>query len=241
MRSANTTISQVGIFAIVILYVGFGVLFGLFILIKQRRIIFKPALYWAIFVAVLFALAQLNELPLRWMHYDTSTSMQTYIFQNIFSIISFLLLFIGMYLLANLTAEGFTRKAFPDRIQTWKLWAPSIGSSKEVVGRTVSAYLLVPIIFVLDVLFYYTMTTKFGWWSPSEQLFNPNVLAMVFPWYSSITTSLHAGFFEETVFRAIPLGGAILISQKYGRKKLWITIGLIVQVIIFRSRSCKLS
>ncbi|MEA3499991.1 MAG: type II CAAX endopeptidase family protein [Candidatus Marinimicrobia bacterium] len=233
MRSANQTISQVGIFAMVILYVGFGIIFGLFILMRQRRIIFKPALFWAIFIAVLFTLVQLNEFPLKWMFYDTSTSIQTYIFSNIFHLIGLLVIFTGMYLLTFMAAEGLTRKAFPNRIQTWKLWSPNVGSSIPVLGRTIAAYLLVPIIFALDVLFYFIVNKYFGWWSPSEALFDPNVLATVFPWFSSIFISLHAGFFEETLFRAIPLAGAILIAEKYGRKKFWIILALIVQVIIF--------
>lgn len=233
MRSANQTISQVGIFAMLILYVGFGILFGLFILMRQRRIIFKPALFWALFVAVLFTLVQLNEFPLKWMFYDTSTSMQTYIFSNIFQLFGLLLLFTGMYLLTFMAAEGLTRKAFPNRIQTWKLWSPDVGNSIPVLGRTIAAYLLVPIVFALDVLFYFIVNKYFGWWSPSEALFDPNVLATVFPWFSSVFISLHAGFFEETLFRAIPLAGAILIAEKYGRKKFWIILALIVQVIIF--------
>ena len=235
MRSANQTISQVGIFAMLILYVGFGILFGLFILMRQRRIIFKPALFWALFVAVLFTLVQLNEFPLQWMFYDTSTSIQTYIFSNIFHLFGLLLIFTSMYLLTFMAAEGLTRKAFPNKIQLWKLWSPKVGSSLPVLGRTIAAYLLVPIIFALDVLFYYFVNNYLGWWSPSEALFDPNVLATVFPWFSSIVISLHAGFFEETLFRAIPLAGAILIAEKYGRKKFWIILALIVQVIIFGS------
>ena len=41
------------------------------------------------------------------------------------------------------------------------------------------------------------------------------MIATPFPWLSAIGMSLHAGFWEECLFRAIPLAGAAIIGNKY--------------------------
>ncbi len=61
----------------------------------------------------------------------------------------------------------------------------------------------------------------------------PNILATWFPWVSSIGMALQAGFWEECLFRAVPIAGAALIGQKFGRRNLFIIITLILQAVIF--------
>jgi len=68
---------------------------------------------------------------------------------------------------------------------------------------------------------------------PSDELVDPNVIANYFPWVTSITRSLGAGFWEECLFRAIPLAGAAIIGKRYGKRNLFIVIAMILQAIIF--------
>ena len=73
----------------------------------------------------------------------------------------------------------------------------------------------------------------FGWWSPSDTLANPNILATYFPWFSPLVHALVAGFFEESLFRAVPLATAALIGRRFGKERLCIMATLIIQALIF--------
>src|SRR5690625_7331453 len=65
-----------------------------------------------------------------------------------------------------------------------------------------------------------------GWWHPAIPEQDPNVLATWRPALSIIFSSLQAGFWEESLFRAIPLGLAGLLGARFGcRKSLIIEIG----------------
>jgi hypothetical protein len=61
------------------------------------------------------------------------------------------------------------------------------------------------------------------------------VLAAYQPWFSAIAVSTQAGFWEEAIFRAVPLACAALLGQRYGRRKWWIAGTMILQAVIFGS------
>src|SRR6185369_13704791 len=58
-------------------------------------------------------------------------------------------------------------------------------------------------------------------------------LASTVPWLSAVAPSLHAGFWEESLFRAVPIAGAALIGDRLGNRRLWIVGAFIVQAVIF--------
>ena len=72
-----------------------------------------------------------------------------------------------------------------------------------------------------------------GWWTPSDALFHPDALATYFPWLDSIANSAQAGFWEESLFRAVPIAGAALLGQRFGQRKAWIVGAFVLQAIIF--------
>jgi hypothetical protein len=84
-----------------------------------------------------------------------------------------------------------------------------------------------------EVVLYLFATRSLGWWTPSEALFNPDVLASYAPWFSAIAKSFQAGFWEESLFRAIPIAGAALIGDRLGHRRLWIVFAFVVQAAIF--------
>ena len=88
-----------------------------------------------------------------------------------------------------------------------------------MLGRTVAGYLLVSVFFAYDVLLYVVTTNLFGWWSPAEALVHPDVLATYAPWLSAISNSFQAGFWEEALFRAVPIAGAALIGDRFGKRR----------------------
>ncbi|MGK5085706.1 CPBP family intramembrane glutamic endopeptidase, partial [Bdellovibrionota bacterium FG-1] len=98
-------------------------------------------------------------------------------------------------------------------------------------------YLALGFQFAFVVWMYRIGSQYLGWWNPSEILFHPDALAAYFPWLTSISNSLHAGVWEECLFRAVPLAGAALIGERlgtrWGGKKVWVVAAFILQAVIF--------
>lgn len=233
MRSANSTIAMSALIAAAILFVIGGCIVGVFFLFRQGWVLWRKPLLWGVFIALLQVLAGLNELPLAWMNYDTALSAEGFLLQQIVQLLSVFIFMSVVLTLSFLGAETLSRKAFPHHIQQWKLWSADVASSPAVLGRTVSGYMLVGLFFAYDAAAYLFFTRVLGWWIPSEALFEPDVLASYFPWLSSIAISAQAGFWEESLFRAVPIAGAALLGQRFGKRKLWIAAAFVIQAIVF--------
>ena len=235
MRSANNLISTAGTIALVILYLIGGCGFGLFFLLRHHWVNWRMPLLWGLFIALLQLLVGFNEFPLVWMNYDTAISAQGFVMQQVFFILLNFLLMGFVLVLSFMTAEGLSRRAFPEHIQLWRLWSNGPAGSRAVLGRTVAGYLLVGIFFAYDVFLYFVTSKTLGWWTPSDVLVQPDVLATYFPWLSSIAVSAQAGFWEESLFRAVPIAGAALLGSRFGGRRWWIAGAMIVQALIFGS------
>ena len=233
MRSSNTAIGAVGSIAIVLVYVLGGCLIGLFFLLRRGWVLWKQALFWGLLVAFLQGLVALNQLPLAWMNYDTALSRQEFLAdQIVWALVQFVALGIVLTL-SFMAAETLSRKAFPHHIQLWKLGSRGVANTTPVLGYTVAGYLLVPLFFGYEVALYFFSNNVLGWWAPSNALLEPDVLATYLPWLSSIAISLQAGFWEECLFRAVPLAGAALLGRRFGRPALWIGAAMVLQALIF--------
>ncbi len=232
MRSANETLAAGASVAMLLLYIGGGCI-GAFFLMRQRWILWQTALRWGIIVGVLQGAVALNQLPLSWVYYDTAISVNDHIIEQVVGAVIAALVTALALTLSFLIAESLSRRAFPHHLQLWSLWSSAVAGSPQVLGRTMGGYLLIGPMLAFVVGFYYLNSRFLGWWNPSNALFEPNVLAAYFPWFSSIAISLQAGFWEECLFRAIPLAGAALLGERYGRPRLWIAAAFILQMIIF--------
>ena len=233
LRSQNSTLASAASIAMIILFVLIGCGFGLFYLLKQRYVIWKQPVVVSSIIAFLVMLAMFNSWPLQWMGYDTALSYQNHI---IMQVTMALLAFVGMAILFSIifmAAESLTRKAFPNHINFWKIWSPGAASSKQVLGITFAAFLLVCFQLSYVTGTYYFTSNVLGWWYPSSALFNPDVIAEYFPWLTAFAISLQAAFWEEALFRAIPIAGAVLIGQRYGRTMLWVVAAFALQAVIF--------
>jgi membrane protease YdiL (CAAX protease family) len=233
MRSANDTIGVAGSVALVVLYLIGGCGVGLFFLLRERWVIWRKPLFWGLFVSFLQLLAGLNQWPLLWMNYDTALSSQGFVLQQIMLMLAQFVLMGILLTVSFMAAESLSRRAFPHHIQQWRLWSSDLAASKPVLGRTIGGYLLVALFFAYEVVLYFFANKSLGWWTPSDTLVNPDVLAGYFPWLSAIAISLQAGFWEESLFRAVPIAGAALIGQKYGYRRAFIIGAMIVQALIF--------
>jgi hypothetical protein len=233
LRSANNSLASAATIAVILLFGLAGCGFGLFYLLKQRYVIWKQPVLVSSIIAFLVMLTMLNSWPLQWMDYDTALSYQNHIMMQI-SVA--LLAFIGMAILFSIifmAAESLTRKAFPNHIQFWKLWSSGAASSKQVLGLTSAAFLLVCFELSYVTGTYYLSSNFLGWWYPSSALYNPDVIAEYFPWLTALAISLQAAFWEEALFRAIPIAGAVLIGKKYGKTILWVIAAFALQALLF--------
>jgi len=233
LRSANNTIAWAASMIMFIFYIlgGCGVLF--YWVTRQRAEKWKAAGKWGTILAGALVLVSINNLPSLWMHYHTALSLHAFLIQLCFNFgISFFIqaFFLSMIIMA---AENLTRQAFGHQPQLWTVWSLHNASSYTVLGRTIGAYLLVGFNIAYVIGFYLFTTRYLNWWTPSELLFDPNILATYVPWFSPLAQSLNAGFIEECLFRAIPLAGAALLGNRFGKKNIWITVALIAQAIVF--------
>jgi len=233
MRTSNNALGFAAAALMIVLYVIGGCVVGVFLLMRKRWLWWTPALIWGFAISALEALTLFNDWPLAWMGYDTAVSGSTFLLRQVMIA---LLTFIADGCFVALTfaaAEGLGRRAFPDHPQLWKLWSRGGAASRSVVGRTLGGTLLTGLEFGYIIAFYLIATRLWKWWTPAESLVDPNVLASYLPWLSAVATSLHAGFWEEALFRAVPLAGAALIGDRLGNRKLWIGIGLVTEALIF--------
>lgn len=235
MRSANNLIASWARTAVYILYLLLGCILGLILLLRSNRdwLIWKAPLCWAALLAIGLLLTYINSYPLWWINYNTTDS----VFSFVAGIIQALVLGIGeqfaVLYITFLAAENLTRKAFPKHIQLWSLAKTDVASSWQVLGRTIGSYMMISFDFIFVTVFYFISLHYFGWWSPADALIDPNVLATYVPWFTPFINSLHAGFWEECLFRAVPLSCAMLLARRYGNKFWWLTGGMIVQALIF--------
>jgi len=233
MRSANEAIGIGSVVGMVLLYVVGGIGVGLFYMLRVRWVLWRPAAIWGAIVGSLQALATVNEWPLMWMTYDTALPRSTFLAQQIAALVATLVGFSAFMALSFMAAETLGRRAFGHHPQFWRVWAKGPGSSTAMLGQTVGGYLLVAIFFAYEVGLYLIATRAFGWWTPAEALLHPDVLATYMPWLSAIANSLQAGFWEECLFRAVPIAGAALIGDRFGQRRLFLVIAFIVQSLIF--------
>jgi hypothetical protein len=233
MRAANQTVALLAnVFFLVVFFIG-GCGIGTFLLLRSGWLVWRPPLVWAAGIALLLALATLNGMPLQWMGYDTATSEGSFIAMQLGMAAAILLFGTPLLALIFMAAESLTRRAFPHQLQQWRLWSPGVANTDPVLGRTLGGYLWVPVNLAFVVAFYYLGSRYFGWWTPSEALVNPDVVATRFPWLTAVALSAMSGFWEESLFRAVPLAGAALIGQRYGHRTLWIGGALVLQAVVF--------
>jgi hypothetical protein len=233
MRSANTLIGTGALVGMVLLYVVGGIGVGLFFMLRARYVLWRQAAVWGLIVGGLQTLATINEWPLMWMAYDTAVPRHTFLASQIASLAATLIGFSAFMALSFMAAETLTRRAFGHHPQFWRVWSRGPGSSTAIAGQTLAGYLLVAVFFAYDVALYIIATRYFGWWTPSEALLHPDVLATYVPWLSAIANSLQAGFWEECLFRAVPIAGAALIGDRFGKRGLFIVIAFAVQSVVF--------
>ncbi len=235
MRSANTGIAFGAEAVAIVLYLIGGGMVGVFLMLRKRWLVWRPALVLGVLVAFVQALADLNAWPLIWMTYDTALPLNTFVLQRLFAIVGSFVITAGYLSLSFMAAESLSRKAFPHHPQQWKLWSRDAAGTVQVLGRTAGGYLWTGIEFGFIVGFYLLVSRLLHWWTPSEALVDPDVLATYAPWLSAFAPSLQAGIWEESLFRAVPIACAALLGERFGNRRAWIVAAVILQAVVFGS------
>ena len=235
LRSVNDAINAVSSIAVIGPYLlGFcGV--GLFLMIRRHWVVWRPPMFWGLFIALLVGLQQLNSWPLAWMNYDTAVPASGFAVRLIMSAVANFGFFAILLTISFMAAETLSRRAFPHHVQLWKAWSPDVASSPTISGETVTGYLLVAPFFAYEIILYFFAQQKLGWWTPSDTLVNPDMFANYLPSLSAIAQAAQAGFWEECLFRAAPLSVAALIGQKFGKRRAFIAAGMVIQALVFAS------
>jgi hypothetical protein len=233
MRSANNAIAFGAMALAGVLYLIGGCGLGLFKLLRQRWVIWRTPVILAGIIALVEALGTINSWPIDWMHYDTALSVSTFMLNRILQVLLMFLIEVFILSVSLIAAESLTRRAFPDHPQLWRIWSRDAAGTIQVFGRTIGGYLYVGIEMAYIVGFYLIAIRFFHWWTPSDSLVDPDILAHHLPWLSAVAPSLHAGVWEEALFRAIPIAGAALIGSRWGHRRWWIGGALVLQAVIF--------
>jgi hypothetical protein len=234
MRSANDAISTFGTVGFAAYLLGFCCV-GLFFMIRQRWLIWRPAIVAAVLIAGIVALGDASQWPLRWMEYDTALPATGFALRQIALIAGTFLANTLLFSISFMAAETLSRKAFPNHPQFWRVWSRPAANSRQVLGRTLAGYLAVSLAIVYIIVFYGFTQRRFGWWSPSDTLVDPNVFASYFPSLSAVSQAAQAGFWEECLFRAVPLAAFALIGDRFHKRRAFLVAGFIVQWLVFGS------
>jgi Type II CAAX prenyl endopeptidase Rce1-like len=233
MRSANNAIAGVASVVAGILYGLVGIIVGGLLLFRGHALEIRRSLVAGLVLGALTGAAILANAQTAWFAVATTqTESNFWLRQAGTALVAFV---IGGAALgvAFMAAEGLTRRAFPHHPQLWRVWSREAAPTPSILGRTVGGYLFVPVELAFIALFYAWTNRYLGWWQPSEQLTDPNILGSAIPALTPISTALMAGMMEECVFRGIPLALGALIGARYGRRGLGIAIALVVQAFVF--------
>eukprot|EP01052_Picozoa_sp_SAG31_P044646 SAG31_NODE_7861_length_1581_cov_1.172740_2_plen_290_part_01 len=134
------------------------------------------------------------------------------------------------------SAEGLTRRAFPQQIRFFSVTNVDVAVSRAQLTSVGCGYLSLPVFFAFTATFY-RAARHIGWWIPSSTMSDPNVLATLLPWYDCLAQATMAGVVEECLFRAVPIAGSVLLCRWYtGNQKVpvfWWLATFALQAIIF--------
>lgn len=232
-RSANDTIANTATLVAGLLYGIGGCIVATLWLGRQGRLLPRPSFAAGGVVGALLGLMLLAATTGAWFTFDTAQTEASFWARQVGGAVAVALaggLALGLVFMA---AEGLVRAAFPRHPQLWKLWSREAGASVQVAGRTAGGYLFVPVELGLVAVFYYVTNHYLGWWQPSSEMTDPNVLSSAVPALGPIALSLQAGFMEECLFRAIPLALGALVGGHFGYRRLGIGVAFVLQALVF--------
>lgn len=233
LRALNTQLSQLANGLMLGVFGLGGLLGGGVWLYRRHQLQFRKALVPALVVSLGLAAAQIANMPILWMSYQTQTAEQSFILLQLAQagviVIAAGLLFGAIYAVA----EGLARHAFAQQPRLWDSLQLSVAGSHALAGRVLGAYAWTGFFLLYALGFLLFSSRVLGWWQPSSLNVDPNVLASWRPALAPIFNALQAGTWEEAYFRAIPLSLAVLLDRHYGTGRKLTLFMLLFQALVF--------
>ncbi len=233
LRSSNTIIYTLGSYSFFFLYLFLGCILAGIFFFRKNILITKPAWYAALVFGIFIILSEFNKLPLAWITYSTTTSSLMFLITNSVKNIVNGLLIGSIFFIIFSAVITWDRLAFASHLNFWNLFSSRMTRSSILIMLLALGYMFAIIFLGLELSTFHILTKYIGWWSPSNTLADPDILALPFPWLESFFQSLQAGFFEEIAFRALPLSIAYVCGKYFKKEHLFLCLGIVIQALIF--------
>ena len=235
VRSANEALAQLAWIGIVVLYGVVGVAMGSWLLMRRNALAAASAAPWSVALAGGMGGAMAVQMPLQWMAYATELEVGVFQLDYGVKVAVQSAFFLAVVFLSFAAAEGLGRLAFPGQLRLWALMRRPVLQSRTLLDQVLLGYLLVPVMFAYEVAFYFCCKHLLGWWMPSSPLADPDVNATLAPWLPPIAQALFAGFWEEALFRALPLAATALATQQRRplARRVLVGFGFLFQACLF--------
>lgn len=233
MRSFNEMFYSLASAFMYLMYLLIGCLGAILYFLKKNWLLAKQALWAGFILALLSFLTNINRFPLLWLSYNTALSKEVFLIQTFFGLLLNFFQWFAIYTMTFVAAEALTRRAFGGHMQLWSAWKLPATSSHTMLTKMGIAYLYLSFDLAFLVLFYMLGMRYLGWWSPTGMLTDPNILSSYVPAFDALAHSITAGFWEEALFRAVPLAIAALIGKRTAYFKSCMVIGFIIQALVF--------
>jgi len=234
MRSSNSMLTLIGL---ILLYALYLLIFGgliIYHLYKTRFMLWKASAITALVVAFLSnVLVNINQSSLWGLYYQTSMPYSFFVLNMLISLIMGFITYGALIFVSGVVGEGVTRITQDRHVQLWDFFKSGYLRSSAYIEHVAWAYGFVGVFCLYEVLFYKSAFEYLGWWMPASDLSDINILSAYVPWLNPIALSLQAGFFEELLFRAIPLGLMLWIVPKIKHRPILLALVLIGQGIVF--------
>ena len=208
-----------------------GCILGVLWLLRRRWLLWRPALAAGLVVGALIGAALLANAPAAWfaLRHRAETSRRSGCGRSACALAALRRRRAGLGVVFMAAEEPRRAARFRTIRSCGGCGRARPRRRRRSLGRTVGGYLFVPLELALIAAFYYATNRWLGWWQPSEQLTDPNILASAVPALAPIAMSLQAGFMEECVFRAHPARARRADRRALRRRALGIGIAFVLQ------------
>lgn len=233
IRSANDGIAMAATGAMVVLYGLGGVLIGVTLLSRRQPLHARRAFGWGAALAGVVTASMLAALPFAWMEFDTALDAPTFLLQQVALVVGGFASMVLMFGAALLGGENLARAGFARHPFAWSIFGREAGASRGMLARVAIGILLTPVFLAYAFGFSALSSEWQGWWSPMTPLSDPNLVASPAPWLLIIAGPLQAAVWEEFLFRAVPFGLAALAAERWGGRRGWLAVAMVVQAVVF--------
>ena len=232
MFSVNTMIAIWAQVFKLLFYIFIIGLCALWVLYNRRYLLTAKICKMMGVFASLMLLYLVNQWALVWNNYHTMLSKSMFVVQQLGMIVLWTLLLTVLVGFVCLVAESASRYVFKGHIQWFKLWDNGVAGSYSIAEQTALGY-CGAVMMLAYALGFGMLAEQWGWWVPMYSKVDPNILSNYAPFLSPSLKAFYAGFFEEFLFRALPIAGVLLLTKNWKRNRGAFWGIILLQALIF--------